>query len=102
MLPLLAQRPYILTPYGCFMTPPFATRPPPQWAYPRKDPVHDLVQSISEKLAASNSCGGAISVYLELSALVAELPSLDRVVFIEPVVLLGDAQVRPGERGWDP
>ncbi|GIM09855.1 hypothetical protein Vretimale_13659 [Volvox reticuliferus] len=64
-----------------------------QWAYPRKDPVHDLVQSISEKLAASNSCGGAISVYLELSALVAELPSLDRVVFIEPVVLLGDAQL---------
>ncbi|GLC41864.1 hypothetical protein PLESTM_001259400 [Pleodorina starrii] len=62
-----------------------------QWKWDRKDPIDDVVQGLAEPLAAS--CGISVSVFLELATLQAALTSLDRVVFVEPLVLLGDAQL---------
>ncbi|GFR46704.1 hypothetical protein Agub_g8324 [Astrephomene gubernaculifera] len=62
-----------------------------QWGWARKDPVHDFVQDLAETYAGS--CEADVAVFLELDRLLTALPVLDRVVFVEPVVLYGRAEL---------
>ncbi|KAG2429362.1 hypothetical protein HXX76_011128 [Chlamydomonas incerta] len=59
----------------------------PQWQWARKDPLHDFVEELALRLTAR--CQTDIAVFIELPALTAALPGLDRVVFVEPLLLPG-------------
>ncbi|PNW81738.1 hypothetical protein CHLRE_06g258226v5 [Chlamydomonas reinhardtii] len=61
----------------------------PQWQWARKDPLHDFVEELALRLTAR--CETDIAVFISLPALTAALPSLDRVVFVEPLLLPGGA-----------
>ncbi|GLC67903.1 hypothetical protein PLESTF_000621300 [Pleodorina starrii] len=58
-----------------------------QWSSDSKDPLHDFVQAAAAQL--SFECAPSLSMYLELDRLAAALPSLDRVLFVEPLVVWG-------------
>ncbi|KAG2489740.1 hypothetical protein HYH03_011847 [Edaphochlamys debaryana] len=62
-----------------------------QWGWARKDPLHDFIQDLADTL--TSSCQTDIALYLELDRFAAALPSFDRVVFVEPVVLAGKQEL---------
>lgn len=62
-----------------------------QWQWSRKDPLHDFVQDLADTLGAT--CEADVSVYLALDRFVEAVPLFDRIVFVEPLVLHGAAQV---------
>ncbi|GIL67149.1 hypothetical protein Vafri_20584 [Volvox africanus] len=56
-----------------------------QWSSYSKDPVHDLIEAVAQKLTFE--CAPRVSVFLEFDRLMNALPSLDRVMFVEPLVV---------------
>ncbi|GIL82297.1 hypothetical protein Vretimale_7259 [Volvox reticuliferus] len=56
-----------------------------QWSSDSKDPVHDFIEAAAQELTFE--CAPHLSVYLEFDRLMAALPSLDRVLFVEPLVV---------------
>ncbi|GLI63535.1 hypothetical protein VaNZ11_006523 [Volvox africanus] len=63
-----------------------------QWSSDNKDPVHDLIEAAAKKLTFD--CAPRLSVFLEFDRLMAALPSLDRVLFVEPLVVWGGKEFK--------
>ncbi|KAG2425719.1 hypothetical protein HXX76_013561 [Chlamydomonas incerta] len=63
-----------------------------QWQWARKDPLHDMVEELAEKLH-DGDCGTDIAVYIELDKFLADMGSFSRAVFVEPLVLWGTAEM---------
>ncbi len=66
--------------------------PAGRWQQASKDPVHDFVEGLATKLTAN--CGTDLAVFVELDRFFANLDSFDRAVFVEPLVLYGDAELQ--------
>ncbi|KXZ54055.1 hypothetical protein GPECTOR_5g163 [Gonium pectorale] len=56
-----------------------------QWQWARKDPLHDFVEDIADRVAGD--CGTDVAVYIELDRFLADIPKFTRAVFVEPLVL---------------
>ncbi|GFR43114.1 hypothetical protein Agub_g4115 [Astrephomene gubernaculifera] len=62
-----------------------------QFGWVRKDPLHDFVEDLADRLA--QDCGTDVGVYIELDRFLADLPRFNRVVFIEPLILYGNKEL---------
>ncbi|KXZ54056.1 hypothetical protein GPECTOR_5g164 [Gonium pectorale] len=62
-----------------------------QWGWSRKDPLHDFVQDLADTLGAE--CGTHMAVFMELDRFYNALPQMDRVVFVEPIMLFGAVEL---------
>ncbi|KAG2487314.1 hypothetical protein HYH03_014031 [Edaphochlamys debaryana] len=66
-----------------------------QYAWAHRDPLHNFVEALAHRLTAGSSgCGTDLEVHIELHRFHRALPTFDRAVFVEPLVLYGGEELR--------